>query len=293
MATTRGATAKAVKVASSMRLDPLGTFNDTAAVRKLQRALKDKGFNPGAIDGLFGNGTQAAVMAFQLSEGLLADGVVGPRTAAALAGDEDAASQPLPSVIGEGNSEKDCAISVGVASQMFPHTQLANIKANLPFVLDALREQNLQDKIMVLASLATIRAETERFIPISEGISRYNTSPDGSPFDLYDHRRDLGNQGPPDGAGFCGRGYIQLTGRYNYAKYGARLGLDLLATPDLANQPDVAGRLLAAFMSDKEKPIKEALIVGDYARARRLVNGGSHGLDRFAAAYRIGFALIG
>ena len=50
----------------------------------LQQSLQNAGFSPGGIDGDFGVGTQAAVIAFQRSEGLLPDGIVGPRTAAAL-----------------------------------------------------------------------------------------------------------------------------------------------------------------------------------------------------------------
>jgi peptidoglycan L-alanyl-D-glutamate endopeptidase CwlK len=41
-----------------------------------------------------------------------------------------------------------------------------------------------------------------------------------------------------------------------------------------------------------ERAIKEALIIGDLRQARRLVNGGSHGLDRFTDAFQIGDALI-
>ena len=52
----------------------------------------------------------------------------------------------------------------------------------------------------------------------------------------------------------------------------------------------MAGRILAAFLADRQRPIKEALLEGDLARARRLVNGGRHGLERFTAAYRIGDA---
>jgi N-acetylmuramoyl-L-alanine amidase len=55
-----------------------------AVVENIQNALKDKGFDPGGIDGRFGPQTQAAVVAFQLSAGLVADGEVGPLTAAAL-----------------------------------------------------------------------------------------------------------------------------------------------------------------------------------------------------------------
>ena len=50
------------------------------AVVGLQRQLKKFGFNPGKIDGDFGPATKAAVIAFQKSRGLLADGIAGPRT---------------------------------------------------------------------------------------------------------------------------------------------------------------------------------------------------------------------
>jgi len=146
----------------------------------------------------------------------------------------------------------------------------------------------------VLMALATIRAETESFEPIAEGRSRFNTSPSGHPFDLYDHRRDLGNQGPPDGESYRGRGYVQLTGRFNYRKYGEAIGLGdrLEQEPDLASEPDVAGKLLSAFLKDKERPIKNALLVGDLSTARRLVNGGSHGLVRFTDAFTRGQQLL-
>lgn len=50
----------------------------------VQKALKDAGFDPGPIDGIWGPRTRAAVVAFQRARGLIADGIVGPQTRAAL-----------------------------------------------------------------------------------------------------------------------------------------------------------------------------------------------------------------
>ena len=252
-------------------------------VRELQQKLKAAGFDPGLIDGEYGNGTGAAVFAFQKSEGLLADGVAGPRTLAAL---NLAKPAEIPSAIP--------GVTVAVVSHMFPHTPIGNIKANLPPVLESLVAADLIETPLVLAALATIRAETEGFEPIAEGRSRFNSSPNGHPFDLYDNRKDLGNQGPPDGERFRGRGYIQLTGRFNYGKYGEIIGLgdQLSKNPERASDPHIAARLLAAFLKDKEVPLREALQEQDLKAARRLVNGGSHGLDRFSEAYTIGQGLL-
>jgi putative chitinase len=157
-----------------------------------------------------------------------------------------------------------------------------------------MEEANLADREMLLMALATIRVETGNFTPLSEYKSKYNTSPGGKPFDLYDNRRDLGNQGPPDGSDFRGRGYIQLTGRSNYKEHGAKIGLgnQLVQDPKLANEPLIAARLLASFLKGKEYEIREALAVGNLKLARRLVNGGSHGLKEFVATYRLGEKLF-
>ena len=53
-------------------------------VRRLQEALKAKGFDPGTPDGDYGPKTERAVKAFQLANGLDDDGVAGPKTLAKL-----------------------------------------------------------------------------------------------------------------------------------------------------------------------------------------------------------------
>jgi putative chitinase len=254
-------------------------------VIQLQTALKAHGFDPGGIDGGFGPNTTAAVKAFQGSAGLQVDGIAGPATFGAL-GLDLAPATTGPSVTG--------SVTVAIVSKMFPGTPVGNITTNLPFVLSALDSFNLGDKDMVLMALGTIRAETGSFKPISEGISKFNTTPGGHPFDRYDNRKDLGNQGPPDGASFKGRGFVQLTGRANYTKFSAELGLgnQLVTNPDLGNDPTIAGRLLAVFLKDKETQIRAALSNRDLALARKLVNGGSHGLSAFVDTFTIGEGLI-
>lgn len=250
-------------------------------VTALQQALRAAHFSPGNIDGNFGNGTEAALLAYQKSEGLAADGVAGPAVQQALGMNFNSS---LPSCAD--------AFTLQIVSQMFPQTPIGNIKTNLPCVLQALTAASLADKAMILMALATIRAETAPFLPISEGESRFNTSPEGPSFNLYDYRKDLGNQGPSDGANFRGRGFVQLTGRNNYTKFGSQIGQDLANNCQLANDPTIASQLLVAFLGAQESAIRKALAANDLATARRLVNGGSNGLADFQDAFQKGSALI-
>ena len=268
-------------------------------VRTLQAKLAEKGFSPGALDGDFGPGTEAAVVAFQQSAGLVADGVAGPRTAAALglapadaaaAGVTSAAAAvPDPAPPGEMP-----AMTVAIASRMVAGAPLDNIRQNLPLVLEELANAGLTSPAMVLTAIATIGVETGRFAPIGEYVSQYNTSPGGRPFDRYDFRGDLGNGAAGDGAKYKGRGFVQLTGRANYLHFGPLIGVpDLADNPDQANEPSVAAKLLAAFLKATQNQIEDALANGDFARARRAVNGGSHGLAEFTRSYQTGAALLG
>lgn len=259
-----------------------------ADVKQLQQQLNQRGFPCGTPDGAFGPNTRTAVISFQRSRDLVADGVAGPATQQALGLIDQSDFLEAASVIPQ--------MTVAVAARMFPGTPRTNIETHLPFVLSALENTQLVDKPMVLMALATIRAETAGFLPISEFVSRFNTTLPGTPpfFDKYDNRTDLGNRGPHDGAAFKGRGFIQLTGRNNYTRYSQILGLgdELVDNPGLANTPQIAAALLAEFLKERQRQIREALQQNQLDKARRLVNGGTHGLAEFTKAYRTGQQLI-
>lgn len=57
-----------------------GTVNGSAAVRRVQRALRELGYGVGRVDGRFGPRTRSAVGWFQRKHGLTVDGIAGPRT---------------------------------------------------------------------------------------------------------------------------------------------------------------------------------------------------------------------
>lgn len=107
--------------------------------------------------------------------------------------------------------------------------------------------------------------------------------------DAYEGRRDLGNTRPGDGRRYRGRGLIQVTGRANYAACGAALGLDLVASPELLEQPVNACRSAGWFW--KTHGLNELADAGDQVLVTRRVNGGTNGLAErlalFGAAKRV------
>lgn len=81
----------------------------------------------------------------------------------------------------------------------------------------------------------------------------------------------LGNTPAADGDGqlYAGRGYVQITGRANYRKFGIE------NTPNDALKPDVAARILVDGMAGGKftgKGLSDYL-PGDYVNARRIING--------------------
>ncbi len=64
--------------ASLMAVPAFAQGSDT--VRSVQQALKDKGFDPGAVDGVNGPATRAALKKYQAQQNLTADGRLGPKT---------------------------------------------------------------------------------------------------------------------------------------------------------------------------------------------------------------------
>lgn len=75
---------KAFASSTPIRTIPPPIAVDLSSVAGIQARLRELGFYTGRVDGLVGPKTQAAIVAFQRSVGLLPDGIVGPLTRAAL-----------------------------------------------------------------------------------------------------------------------------------------------------------------------------------------------------------------
>ena len=161
---------------------------------------------------------------------------------------------------------------------------LEAVESNWPLILASLDAKGMNATPVLIATLATLGTETPGFAPIRE-LSPRNEDRDAYFVRMYwsnpTTRHALGNLSPKDAATYYGRGFIQLTGRDNYALYGGVLDLDLLGQPDLALDPSVASKILAAFFGLRH--VDEAAMAGNWLRVRVRVNGGTNGWNRFSA----------
>jgi hypothetical protein len=128
--------------------------------------------------------------------------------------------------------------------------------------------------------LATVKHEcANRWMPITEfGPRDY--------FNKYESTtkigKALGNTLPGDGFRYRGRGYVQITGRANYARMTKALGLgpteDLESDPDQALRPAIAYRIMSHGMRHGTftgKKLADYINATgcDYRNARRIING--------------------
>ena len=81
------------------------------------------------------------------------------------------------------------------------------------------------------AQLNTLKANDEAFFDVIYG-GMYGNAPKG------------------DGWKYRGRGFNGLTFKDNYAYYGKKIGVDLVANPDRANETSVASKILAVYFAD-------------------------------------------
>jgi predicted chitinase len=88
--------------------------------------------------------------------------------------------------------------------------------------------------------------------------------------------RTLGNTRAGDGERYRGRGYIQLTGRYNYRLAGEAMGLPLEAHPELAAQPHIAAAIAIWYWEWRVQP--NVTNFADVRAVTRPINPGLNGL---------------
>ena len=104
----------------------------------------------------------------------------------------------------------------------------------------------------------------------------------------------LGNTDPGDGHRFKGRGPIQITGRANYRRFGDLLGLDLIAEPERAADPQAAFRIAGLFWSKKGlNELADQATADAFREITRRINGGFNGLAEREKFYAVARTVLG
>jgi putative chitinase len=100
---------------------------------------------------------------------------------------------------------------------------------------------------------------------------------------VYANRMGNGDEAGGDGWRYRGRGLIQITGHDNYVACGTALGLDLIAQPELLEQPAPAARSAAWFWHRHD--LNGLADARDIETITRRINGGLTGLEDRKAHY--------
>jgi putative chitinase len=100
---------------------------------------------------------------------------------------------------------------------------------------------------------------------------------------VYSNRMGNGTIESGEGWAHRGRGLKQLTGKDNYTRCGAALGVDLVANPDLLLEPIYAARSAGWFW--KTNNLSKFADAGDIKGMTKVINGGYIGLEQRQALY--------
>ena len=190
-------------------------------------------------DGSFGPGTEAKVKEWQSANGLTADGIIGDSSWAKMFGTTPVASAP-----------------VTIPASSF---KLTNLKGHVPDAViaqipDTAAKFNITTPLRLAHFLAQCGHESGGFKAVNENLNygakglrgtfgkyfptdalaaQYEKKPEKIANRVYSSRMGNGDEASGEGWKYKGRGFIQLTGKSNYAAFDKTVDDDIIATPDL------------------------------------------------------------
>jgi putative chitinase len=244
-----------------------------------------------AVDGAFGPGTEKSVKKWQIDHDLNPDGVVGDGTWSKMFG----------------STEKVVIKEDKVITPSSPSSsgfKLDKLKGHIPDkvieqIPDTAKKFNITTPLRLAHFLSQCGHESGGFRLVNENVNysaaglkgifgkyfpgnlseSYARQPQKIASRVYGGRMGNGAESTGDGYKFRGRGYIQLTGKDNYTRFGKFIGEDTVANPDLvATKYPLAS---AAFFFDSNKLWSICDKGSDNATVTAVtkrVNGGTIGL---------------
>jgi putative chitinase len=232
-------------------------------------------------DGDFGPGTEAKVKAWQTANGLTADGIVGDVTWSKMF-----ASKPVVKVVESGT------LNLAALKGHIPDSVIAQIP-------DTAKKFGITTNLRLAHFLAQCGHESGGFKAVTENLNYsadglvkifgkyfnsttaagYARNPEKIASKVYGNRMGNGSEASKEGFKFRGRGYIQLTGKENYTKFGKFIGEDITSNPDLVATKYPLASAAFFFNSNKLWAIcDKGADTATVTAVTKRVNGGTIGL---------------
>ncbi len=246
-------------------------------VKLLQEKL---GLTP---DGSFGPGTEKKVKEWQTKNGLLADGIVGDKT--------------WNKIIGKISNNSEVID--------FKNLNLLSLRGHLPEsvisqIPDTAKRFGITTNLRLAHFLAQCSHESGKFKVVYENLNysvdgltkifpkyfnyttakNYARNPEKIGSRVYASRMGNGNEISREGFKFRGRGYIQLTGKENYSRFGKFIGEDLISNPDLvATKYSLASAAFFFYSNNLWSICDRGSDTSTITALTKRVNGGTIGLE--------------
>lgn len=118
--------------------------------------------------------------------------------------------------------------------------------------------------------------KTKRRIP-NEKALHLHRNPERIANSVYSDRMGNGSEQSGEGWKYRGRGFKQLTGKYNYELFKKETGVDIVKNPDLLLQLDYA--VLSACWFWKRNKLSVSANAGNIVTNTKIINGGNIGLS--------------
>jgi putative chitinase len=256
-----------------------------------------------AADGNFGPGTEAKVKAWQAENGLTADGLVGDGTWAKMF----AGSAPAPA-----------APAAPVAAVAPSDFKLANLKGHIPDsviaqIPDTAAKFGITTPLRLAHLLAQASHESGHFKAVIENLNysadglkkifpkyfpgnlneSYARNPQKIANKVYSSRMGNGDEASGDGFRYRGRGFLQTTGKSNYADFNKIVEDDVLANPDLVATKYALASAAFFFQKNKLWAICDQGSTDQIVTlVSKRVNGGTIGLKERLSEFKKFYALL-
>lgn len=263
-------------------------------VKKLQEKLGLKS------DGVFGPITDSSVKKWQAANGLTSDGIVGEGTWTKMFGSKQLITEPSTPLVSSGT------LKLEKLKGHIPDTVISQIP-------ETAAKFNITNPLRLAHFLAQCGHESGGFKAIQENLNYsadglkkifpkyfpgnlaegYARNPEKIASKVYGSRMGNGDETTKEGFKFRGRGYIQLTGKDNYTRFGKFIGEDTVSNPDLVATKYPLASAGFFFDSNKlwaicDKGSDDATVTAVTKR----VNGGTIGLADRIKHFKEYFGLL-